>query len=558
MPLIMHIGSYSDGGDAMFNAWTLARDQHCILRESCPSYSNANIFFPNKNSMLYSETQLSAGLLTLPLYFINNNPLFSYGVWTVASFFFMGWFMYLLIKKLSNNNEIVSIIAGLIFEFAPFRMPALEHLQNLSIFYLPLIFLLILKYIDKYNPKYLFGIFLSMALAFYASWYQMVFILTAVFILYLGIWVFKMIKPKYLLVLLVVSFMAMLSTYPLAKSYVTFSKANHATFNINDQATYESSLLDYITPYNKTALGHIVYSIFPKAHNNSYNPDSYSYNGVILYVVASTVVVYIYKNRKKTNENVERLKILIILSAIGLSGFIISLGPVLKIGSSFVYNSVSPGINFTIPMPYYMVDILLPQLSFMRSLGRADVLLLFSLCCMLGLAPLYLEKYKYYKNNRRIINKIVIILILVELMPLHLIPIRSTSFNHNLTVPPVYGYIYNHKNIDNILILSADADYRGAQIPTALPEDDLWAGYHNRNIFNGYSGYLPPSYYPEYYNFLNFRAEVVPQIKNKGINYILVDKLLSSSNPQLTNTVSVVLGPGHIIYSDNRYDLFKL
>jgi hypothetical protein len=558
MPLIVHIGSYSDGGDAMFNSWTLARDQHCILRESCPSYSNGNIFFPNKNTMLYSETQLSAGLLTLPLYFINNNPLFSYGVWTVASFFFMGWFMYLLVKKLSNNNEFVSIIAGLIFEFAPFRMPALEHLQNISIFYLPLIFLLILKYIDKYKPKYLFGIFLSMTLAFYASWYQMVFILTAVFILYLGLWLFRLIKPKYLLLLIVASFMAILSTYPLAKSYVTFSKANHATFNITDQATYESSLLDYITPYNKTVLGHIVYSISPKSHNNSYNPDSYSYNGLILYAVAGTVIVYIYKNRKRTKENAKRLKILIILSAIGLSGFIISLGPVLKIRGSFLYNSVSSGINFAIPMPYIIVDKLLPQLSFMRSLGRANVLLLFSLCCILGLAPLYLEKYKYYKNNRKIINIIVIILIFVELIPLHLIPIRSASFDHNLTVPPVYGYIYNHKNIDNILILSADADYKGAQIPTALPEDDLWAGYDNRNIFNGYSGYSPPSYYPEYYNFLNFRADVVPQIKSKGIKYILVDKLLSSSNPQLTNIVSTVLGSGHIIYSDNRYDLYKL
>src|SRR3954465_10887800 len=67
-PLIVQISSYSEGGDAMFNAWTLARDQHCILHEGCSHYSDGNIYFPNKDSMLYSETQLSAGLLTLPLH----------------------------------------------------------------------------------------------------------------------------------------------------------------------------------------------------------------------------------------------------------------------------------------------------------------------------------------------------------------------------------------------------------------------------------------------------------------------------------------------------------
>ena len=64
----MHVGDYSEGGDAMFNAWAIARNQHCILREACPSYVNANIYFPHKDTMLYSESQLSAGFLTYPFF----------------------------------------------------------------------------------------------------------------------------------------------------------------------------------------------------------------------------------------------------------------------------------------------------------------------------------------------------------------------------------------------------------------------------------------------------------------------------------------------------------
>src|ERR1700722_8856544 len=103
-PIIIRMGSYSPGGDAAFNAWTLARDQHCILRENCPSYLNGNIFFPHKDTMLYSETQLSAGFLTLPLFLINQNPIFSYNVWTILSMFFSGLFMFYLARYLSRGN----------------------------------------------------------------------------------------------------------------------------------------------------------------------------------------------------------------------------------------------------------------------------------------------------------------------------------------------------------------------------------------------------------------------------------------------------------------------
>jgi hypothetical protein len=95
-PMVVRISSYSYGGDAMFNAWTLARDHHCLLRDHCANFSNGNIFYPHQGSMLYSESQLSAGVLTLPLHFINANPLFAYNVWTISSFFLGGFFMYLL------------------------------------------------------------------------------------------------------------------------------------------------------------------------------------------------------------------------------------------------------------------------------------------------------------------------------------------------------------------------------------------------------------------------------------------------------------------------------
>ncbi len=557
-PIITRVTSYSEGGDAMFNAWTLSRDHHCILRQGCPSYADGNIFFPHKNSMLYSETQLSAGLLTLPLHFINQNPIFSYNIWTVMSFFFMGFFMYMLAKYLSKNNEFISILAGVLFAYSPFRMAALSHLQNSSIFYLPLAFLLIFKYFDTKKRGYLIGLFITLVLQFYGSWYQMVYALIAIVLLVSGFLVFKLAKPREVGRVAIVVLLSIISILPLAKSYSDFSKSTNASFSIQSQTTYSSSLLDFITPHEGTLLGKVVYAFKPNVHRNSYNTDSPSYYGMVLWGIAITVFVLAYKNRKRGVKALQQYKTSLILAAIGLTGMIISFGPFLKFRGSASYTA-GDELKYAIAMPYLLVSKFLPQLAFMRALGRAGVLILFSLCCFLALAPLAAKKIGFYQRNKKVIDITIILLIIVELIPLHLMPMRTTSYNHNLSIPAVFKYIKDNDKVDNIIVLAADFDYPGSEtFPTWLPEITMWAGYHNKNVYNGYSGYLPPDYYPTYWKFLDFQTDDVATLKQKGLRYVLTDKQQSKSNPNLTNQVTTVLGKDSIVYQDQRYVLFKV
>lgn len=238
-PMVTHVMTYTDGGDHMFNAWTLARNHHCLLHQGCPNYSDANIFFPHKDTMLYSETQWSTGLLTLPLHFISQNPLFSVNVWQILSLFFAGFFMYLLALYLSKGNQTISILAGLIFMFAPNKITSLGHLQNLSIFYVPLIILLLLRYRDRGKRLSLVGFAIACSLLFLASWYQMVFglIIIGPFLLYVLSYKSSRIRGLWLAAAL---FIALLTTLPLAKEYVRFSKANKATFSITNQIDRKS------------------------------------------------------------------------------------------------------------------------------------------------------------------------------------------------------------------------------------------------------------------------------------------------------------------------------
>lgn len=555
-PMFRHASTYSEGGDHMFNAWTLARNHHCILQEGCEKYSNGNIFFPNKDTMLYSETQLSAGILTLPLHVINPNPLFAVNIWHLMSALFSGFFMYLLARYLSKGNQAISILSGLIFEFAPTKISSMSHLQNLSIFYLPLIILMLLKYRDSGQRRYLglFGLFSS--LLFLASWYQMVFglVVIVLFILFLVLQKTHRQKAKMLFFAVLV---ALLPTLPLAREYVRFSKETSAGFSINSQVEFSASINDYVLPYQETPLGALYYKLKPDAHRNSYNPDSFSYTGISLYIIALICLVLAVRKRKSQAYFAEHKLFIILLAITFVAGVIISLGPILKYGthSSFPLQ----GVRVSIPAPYILVNTLLPQLSFIRAIGRASVIALFALCCALAIFGGYLQTIES-RTKRIVLTSLVFVVTSLDLLPIRQLVrmpfIKMDPQRIGYTIPEVYRFVENNPQINNIVIVRTQKDYPNIGLPTARIEDVLWSGYHNRNIFNGYSGYEPPAYKAGLKDYTDLQIDDVTEMKSQNLQYYLVDTLLSQDSPDILKNTESILGKS--VYSDSRYSLFKI
>jgi hypothetical protein len=556
-PIVTRIDSYSEGGDAMFNAWTLARNHHCIIGQGCPDYTDGNIYYPHEDTMLYSETQLSAGLLTLPLFLINDNPIFAYNIWTIASVFFAGFFMYLLAKYLSRGNEWVSILAGLIFAFAPFKMAAIFHLQNLSIFYLPLAILLVLKYFDTKKRAYLWWLLVVLILLFYASWYNLVFSAVALALLLGGYLLFRLANLKKVLAVAGIIGLAGLATLPLAVEFMRFSKETGANFSIKDQLLYQSSLMDYVLPHDGTLVGKIFYAFNPDERRNAFNLDSFSYHGIILYILAGALLVLVFINRKKSKEAFKKFGAVITFAVIGVVGFILSLGPLLKVKGNYIYGSTADGIGVAMPLPYLFIDKFIPQLTFIRGVGRWSVLFLLALCCLLAYLAYYVAKNKTYQKYKIVIGVLVSAIIFVELMPLHQVTMSKNDYSYNLRVPQVYQFIKERPEINNLIVLRGDEDYPNAPIPIARAEDILWSGYHNRNIFNGYSGYTPSEYFNQYWDFIDFEADDIDKMRKLGIRYLVVDKQLSVvKNTHMPDAVKQLVG--NKLYEDERYSLHRL
>ena len=556
-PLIIRADSYSPGGDAMFNAWTISRNQNCILGDSCQKYSDANIYYPNKNTMLYSEAQLSPSIVTLPLRLITDNPILIYNFITIISVCFSAIAMYLLAKKISGNNEAVSILSGLFFAFAPFKIGAIWHLQNLSIFCLPLAILFIINYIEDKKRKNLLWIFMALLYSFFASWVQMVIILMGTLTFLIVFYICKKELRKQIRSVFIVVALSVICTIPLALQYVNFSKQNNAKFPLSDQVLYSSSVADYFIPHEGTVVGTIYYLIRKNAQVNSFNLDGSSYYGLSLFLAGFIVVFISLLSKRSFSKNKVDKTLVLSLVCIALLGLIFSLGPYLKLKAGYSY-SFSGFSNIKIHMPYYLVDVMFPQLAFVRAVGRYGALLLFAICSLFALLPKALDLKGLDAFKRRTFIALISAFAVIELMPVGQLPMSKLKENYGLKTPTVYEYIKKEKSINDIVILRGDDDYVGAQLPVARAEDVLWSGYHNRNIFNGYSGYEPKNFMLQYINFINYNKNTKAYLAKEKLKYIIVDKKLSGPKSKKPKLLEDISKDNIKIFEDSRYVLFKI
>ena len=550
LPIVSRINTYIPGGDAMFNAWVLVRNHHCILQQNCQDYTDANIYFPNKDTMLYSETELSAGVISLPLRLITDNPIFIYNVTTILSFFLCGVGMYLLARYLSKGSQFIGLFCGLIFEFAPMTLAATHHLQNLSVFCIPFIVLFILKYFDTSKRRYLALLFISLLYIFYASWYQLVYALLVVGIILLTWLLFRIVSLRKTVIVGSVVIMAVVCTLPLAKEYLRFSKESGATYRLEEKIDNSTSLADYFISPDHTLLGK-TYRHFID-HNGSFNPDTYSYVGVSMMILCGLVIplLFIRKVIKPTQRD---KKLYFSFLGIGIVGFVASLGPFLKLLGTHTYTVL--GEVVAIPMPYLFVHFFIPQLGFMRGVGRSSILVLFAVCCLFALSLYYLSKTTLYKRYTWRLVVPVVAIVAIELMPLNLVPLDSNKHAYHKDIPEVYRVIKNREDIDNIIVLQA-REYPGVNFWFARTEVVLWAGYHNKNVFNGYSGYIPPTFEADYSDFVNLDEDDPGQMRSAGLKYVVLDSELYTNKPHVLVNADNILGIP--IYKDERYKIYKL
>jgi hypothetical protein len=131
-----------DLGDSLLNMWVLAWDSEQLLRilrgdlSRLSEFFAGNIFYPAPLTLAYAEHLFPQALQILPIYALTRNPILCYNLLFLSTFVLSGLGMYLFVRELTGN-PIAAFVAGLLFAFAPYRLPQSPHLQVLSSQWMP-------------------------------------------------------------------------------------------------------------------------------------------------------------------------------------------------------------------------------------------------------------------------------------------------------------------------------------------------------------------------------------------------------------------------------------
>ncbi|HJT65081.1 MAG TPA: hypothetical protein VJ749_01435 [Pyrinomonadaceae bacterium] len=127
-----------DKGDPYLMAWILWWDYHATFTNPLHLF-DANVFYPLKYSLAFSEHSYGLALLFFPLYFIGLRPL---TVQTIALFFgfaVSGYGAFRLGRALTGSTA-VGWVSGIVFAFVPYRFNMMSQVVYLFSPWMPLVF----------------------------------------------------------------------------------------------------------------------------------------------------------------------------------------------------------------------------------------------------------------------------------------------------------------------------------------------------------------------------------------------------------------------------------
>ncbi len=127
-PQALHMrDAVHDDGDPLLNAWTLAWVAHQLPRAPARLF-DANIFFPERWTLAFSETLLVPGLFAAPLRWLGAGPVLVHNIVLLSGFALSGAGTALLVRLLTGCGG-AGVVAGLVFAFLPYRIAHFPHLQ---------------------------------------------------------------------------------------------------------------------------------------------------------------------------------------------------------------------------------------------------------------------------------------------------------------------------------------------------------------------------------------------------------------------------------------------
>ncbi len=330
-----------DPGDPFQTLWSWRWMADALTSLSNPFHTD-RVFHPEGASLVFQTFDIPTAVLTVPLWWVLP-PFGVYNAGVLFAFWLTAYGLYRLVKELTSDG-LVAVCAGVLFTATPYHLAHVQGHQHLvSMGWLPLYFLYLHRMLHgraRLRDAVLGGVFL--ALASLASWYHLLYALVATAVLF-GDAAIRL-RPTFFTRAFVKHAFALAASYlalagPLLVA-ILVNRAREPVAGAHDPIRFSGDLQAFFLP--NLAQG---WSSWFGGHAHHWSGNAAETALYVGYAVLASAVLGMVLGGGLARA----------WGLAGLLGALLALGPRLRIG----------GAVKDVPMPYALLERVLPQIEFM-------------------------------------------------------------------------------------------------------------------------------------------------------------------------------------------------
>jgi hypothetical protein len=115
--------------DGRWSIWVVAWVAHALTTDPAAVYQ-ANIFYPQRNALAFSEANLVAGAIGAPVWAVTHNPYTTHNAAALCAFVIAFAGAYYLARYLTGSRQ-GAIVGAVLYAFCPFMFARTAHIQLL-------------------------------------------------------------------------------------------------------------------------------------------------------------------------------------------------------------------------------------------------------------------------------------------------------------------------------------------------------------------------------------------------------------------------------------------
>jgi hypothetical protein len=479
-----------DMDDAFFNVWRLSWVAHQLVHQPAALF-DANIFYPARHTLAYSDAMLLVGLAGAPFLWAGVPPAVVHNGLLLGGLASSAWAMAALAWRLTGDRA-AAVVAGLILGFAPYRFAHIAHMELQWLLWMPLALIALHTLIERPRPAAGLALGGCLAAQLLCSIYYGVFLGVFLAVAWIALVVAHGWRPRLLASTAAAALPFALVAVPYLLPYAA-SRSAHGPRTQQEISDYSATPADYlrVPPFNAL-----------RGRDHGAAPEERAlYPGA---AVLGLAIVGLWRARGRTRWVYAVLAVVAVDASLGVHG-----------------------------VTYRLLQVVAPPLGNLRAPARFASLGLVALAALaaFGLASVRSPRI------RAGLAAAAVALCLAEFWSRPL-PVRD---GHLLPMP-----------VDRWLAtLPADSVILELPVPRL---DRLW-GYetwhqvrsihHWRSLVNGYSGFLPTVYGNTLAAFETFPdADSVARLGRLSVDYVVVRRANFDDRGYAQVTASLLATPG--------------